>query len=268
MTDSSYSEARSFAERTAREAGRLLVQSLGTGFSIAKKGRINLVTEIDLKSEKLITKRIRETFPDHQILAEEGGAQVGGSPFKWVVDPLDGTTNYAHGYRFFAVSIALEAHGRIVVGVVYDPVTDEMFSSEAGCGASLNGAAIQVSQETSVGDAMLATGFSYDLEAMEANLALFNRLIPKARAVRRDGSAALDLCYTACGRFDGFWELSLSAWDVAAGKLIIEEAGGRATRFDGSPCTIYDQEILATNGAIHGELGGILSRSAPKRTAR
>lgn len=259
MTDASYSEARLLAERTAREAGKLLVENLDTGFSIAKKGRINLVTEMDLKSEKLITARIQDHFPSHQILAEEGGASEKPSPFKWVIDPLDGTTNYAHGYRFFSVSIALEAHGRIVVGIVYDPVTDEMFSAEAGKGAFLNNSPIRVSSESSVGESMLTTGFAYEAKAMQANLALFNRLVPKARAVRRDGSAALDLCYTACGRFDGFWELSLSAWDVAAGKLIVEEAGGHVTRFDGSPCSIYDQEILATNGRIHEELGRVLS---------
>ncbi len=258
MMDVAYSDARVLAERLAREAGKLLIENLDTGFSISKKGRINLVTEMDLKSEKLITSRIRDRFPEHQILAEEGGAQGKPAPFRWVIDPLDGTTNYAHGYRFFSVSIALEAHGRVVVGVVYDPVTDEMFAAEVGKGASLNGAPIRVSSEDSVGDAMLSTGFSYDMQAMRANLSLFNRLIPKARAIRRDGSAALDLCYTACGRFDGFWEISLSAWDVAAGKLIVEEAGGRATRFDGRPCTIYDQEILATNGRIHQDLGRIL----------
>ncbi len=262
MMDDSYSEASALAERIAREAGKLLLDNLDTGFFISKKGRINLVTEMDLKSEKLITSRIKDRFPQHEILAEEGGAQGSPAPFRWIIDPLDGTTNYAHGYRFFSVSIALEAYGRTVVGVVYDPVTDELFRAEAGKGAFLNGSPIQVSSEQSVEDSMLSTGFSYSPEAMQANLALFNRLIPKARAIRRDGSAALDLCYTACGRFDGFWEISLSAWDVAAGKLIVEEAGGRATLFDGRPCSIHDEEILASNGRIHEDLGKILCEPA------
>ncbi len=259
MSPSSFAEELSLARNAAREAGRLLVSRLDTDFSISKKGRINLVTEMDLKSEKLITGLIRDRFPEHQILAEEEGTRQSASPFKWVIDPLDGTTNYAHGYRFFCVSIALEAHGEVVAGVVYDPVTDELFSAEKGSGAWLNDRGIRVSSEDSLGESMLSTGFSYQEDAMRRNLALFNRFILRSRAVRRDGAAALDLCYTACGRFDGFWELSLNAWDVAAGKLIIEEAGGRVTNFRGDPCSIYDAEILASNGRVHDQMIRVLS---------
>lgn len=247
-----------FAAETARQAGQLLAQGLGSGFQIKKKGRINLVTEMDLESERLIVNRIQERFPGHQILAEEEGARRSDSPFLWIVDPLDGTTNYAHGYRFFCVSIALEVEGEVALGAVYDPVTDEMFTAQKGEGALLNGKPTRVSSEDSLVDAMLSTGFSYQNDDMRRNLELFNRFIVQARAVRRDGSAALDLCYVACGRFDGFWEISLSAWDVAAGKLIVEESGGSATLFDGSPCSVHDREILATNGRLHPSMMEVL----------
>ena len=242
------------AQEAALEAGQMLLSHLRTNFQISKKGRINLVTEMDLKAEKLIVDRIRLDFPDHEILAEERGTQTGSGPCKWIIDPLDGTTNYAHGYQFFCVSIAVELEGQLAVGVVYDPVTKEFFSARKDAGATLNGQPIQVSTEDVLVDSLLSTGFSYRKTEIQRNLELFDRIIFQCRAIRRDGSAALDLCYVACGRFDGFWELSLNCWDVAAGRLMVEEAGGCVTAFDGSPCTIYERELLASNGQIHAAM--------------
>lgn len=256
--DVSISEMLSVAVEAAREAGETLLERLQTDIRISKKGRTDLVTEMDLKSEKIIVDRIRRSFSDHQILAEEGGSLAGKAPYKWVIDPLDGTTNYAHGYRFFSVSIALEMEDQLVLGVVYDPVTDELFTAERGRGARLNGKPIHVSDQKALIDSLLCTGFSYHQQQRMANLEYFGRFLTTARAVRRDGSAALDLCYVACGRFEALWELTLHPWDVAGGKIIVEEAGGRVTRFDGTPCTIYEQEILATNGRIHDQVLRIL----------
>ncbi len=261
---SDFTQHLEIVEAVARKAGQLLLRNLGSGFQVSKKGRINLVTEMDLRSEEIIVEGIAQHFPRHQILAEEAGLRGEEGEYVWVIDPLDGTTNYAHGYRFFSVSIALQQRGRTVLGVIYDPVTDEMFSALEGGGARLNGAPITVSRESSLEDSMICTGFSYQDEGIRQNLQLFNHLIGLTRAIRRDGSAALDLCYVACGRFDGFWELHLSPWDVAAGMLIIEEAGGTASRFDGSPCTIHDQELLASNGGIHGRMIEELARARPK----
>ncbi|MEE8349075.1 MAG: inositol monophosphatase family protein [Acidobacteriota bacterium] len=247
------------ATEIAREAGQMLLSQLGSNVKISKKGRIDLVTEMDLRVEQTIVDRIRLRFPDHDVLAEERGSQGKDGPFKWIIDPLDGTTNYAHGYRFFSVSIALEIKEELILGVVYDPVTDELFSAKRGQGATLNDHPIRVSDEGQLIDSMLATGFSYDREQIKKNLPLFNRMILYSQAIRRDGSAALDLCYVACGRFDGFWELSLSPWDVAAGRLILEEAGGRITNCSGLPCTIYDPELLASNGKIHSAMMELLT---------
>lgn len=246
------------ALQAARRAGRFLKKNAGTDFEVAKKGRINLVTEMDLQAEKIIVDQILEDFPDHEILAEERGSGDTRGAIKWIIDPLDGTTNYTHGYRFYCVSIAVEGNGSIQVGVVYDPVTEECFSARRGQGAWLNDKPIRVSSRSSLSDSLLATGFSYELEKIRENLACFNRLILEARGIRRDGSAALDLCYVACGRFDGFWELSLSPWDVAAGMLIVEEAGGRVSNFAGGACSVYDAEVLASNGRVHESMSRIL----------
>ncbi len=258
VTTERLSKMLSVAQEAALEAGKMLLSHLRTDFQVSKKGRIDLVTEMDLKAEKIIVDRIRLDFPDHEILAEEGGKQTGSVPCKWIVDPLDGTTNYAHGYPCFSVSIAVEWEGQLSVGVVYDPVSEELFVARRGEGATLNGRPIQVSREDQLVDSLLCTGFSYDHKEIQKNLELFNRIILHAQALRRDGSAALDLCSLACGRFDGFWELSLHCWDVAAGRLMVEEAGGCVTAFDGSPCTIYDPELLATNGKIHSKLMELL----------
>ncbi len=265
---SEFREHLEVAQRAARQAGAVLLENLDSGFRISKKGRIDLVTEMDLRSEQILVEAIGRHFPDHQMLAEEGGQRQGSSDFRWVIDPLDGTTNYAHGYRFFCVSIALERGSETVLGLVHDPVTGETFSALRGEGAHLNGEPIRVSGEASLGEALICTGFSYREEGVRENLRLFNHLIGRARAVRRDGSAALDLCYVAAGRFDGFWELHLSPWDVAAGILIIQEAGGLATLFDGSPCTIHDEELLATNGRLHPEMIRELERAGRPDSVR
>jgi len=259
MRNSKTDQILEVAQAAALESGRLLAEKQQTDFKIAKKGPVNLVTEMDIQAEQIIVDRILESFPDHQILAEERGSETGTAPVKWVIDPLDGTTNYAHGYRFFCVSIGVEVNGEMLVGVVYDPVCNELFSAVKGEGATLNGELIAVSKETSLQDALLCTGFSYREEEIEENLRLFNRMMKSSRSVRRDGSAALDLSYVACGRFDGFWELSLHPWDVAAGSLIVQEAGGKVTLFDGSPCRIYDPECLATNGRVHEAVSKLLN---------
>ena len=253
-----FSRIYSVAKTSALEAGQVLSEGFRTDFKISKKGSIDLVTEMDLEAERVILTRIIAEFPDHQILAEEEGMRSGTSPYKWIIDPLDGTTNYAHGYGFFCVSIALEVEDELVLGIVYDPIAKEMFSAQKGQGAFLNDRPIRVSEERKLIDSLFCTGFSYTQSEIQKNLQLFNRLIFQSRSVRRDGSAALDLCYVACGRFDGFWELSLNPWDVAAGKLIIEEAGGLVTVFNGSDCTVYDREILASNPGIHSQLVDLL----------
>lgn len=251
------------AVEAAEAAGALLLERRDSGFEISKKGRVNLVTEADLAAEKLIVERISREFPGHQILAEERGAAGGGEGVRWVIDPLDGTTNFAHGYPCYAVSIGIEQGSELVAGVVYDPSRRELFTGLRGGGARLNGRPIRVSLEDRLEDSLLCTGFSYAEAEIADNLRLFSTVMLEARSVRRDGSAALDLCYVACGRFDGFWELSLNPWDVAAGILIIREAGGLVTRFDGTEGTIHDRECLATNGRIHAVLAEILQRVEP-----
>jgi myo-inositol-1(or 4)-monophosphatase len=263
MDKTELNEAMALAEELACEAGQILLDRRLSGFKVAKKGRVNLVTEVDLASEELIVGRIRTAFPAHRILAEERGTAGGEAGVKWVIDPLDGTTNFAHGYPAYCVSIGLEAEGEVVGGIVYDPVRRELFRGRLGEGAVLNGETIRVSEEGKLEDSLLCTGFSYEAEEIEQNLKHFNYMMKHARSVRRDGSAALDLCYVACGRFEGFWELSLHPWDVAAGGLIVKEAGGRVTRFDGSNATIYDRECLATNERIHATVSRILMRQRP-----
>ncbi|MBA3769544.1 MAG: inositol monophosphatase [Blastocatellia bacterium] len=250
-----------FAIDAARDAGRLLLEKFGTGVRIEMKGDINLVTEADLASDALIIERIKSHYPRHSILAEESGEAVvtgGDSSWKWIIDPLDGTTNYAHGYPCFCVTIALEHQGEIVIGVTYDPTRNELFSAERGRGASLNNKPIRVSKTEKLGDALLVTGFPYDIKQrprFERNLI---ELLSNSRGVRRDGSAAIDLAYVACGRFDGFWEEGLNPWDVAAGLLIVEEAGGQVSYYDGTKFSIYEPPICATNGLIHSQMLKVL----------
>jgi len=251
------------ALRAAREAGALLLANLGRRIEVSHKGPIDLVTEMDLASEALITNLISTHYPRHSILAEEQGSSGAGdgAEYCWIVDPLDGTTNYAHGYPCFCVSIAVERRGEVVVGVVYDPTRDEMFVAERGAGATLNQRPIRVSDTSPLDSALLVTGFPYSIaEEKFTNLDHFRDFSLAGRAVRRDGSAALDLCYVACGRFDGFWELALRPWDTAAGALIAIEAGGQVSKFDGRAFDIRTPECLATNGRIHDEMIAVLQK--------
>ncbi len=253
------------AEKAAREAGEVLKANLGKVREITFKGKNSLVTEIDKLSEDIIIDSIKRTFPSHDVFAEESGRLSTSSEYVWIIDPLDGTTNYAHGYPFFSISIALEIEGSVKAGLVYDPIKDEMFSAELGQGAFMNGEPISVTGSSRLEESHLVTGFVYDDARMvEENLRHFSEFIWRARAVRRDGSAALDLCYVACGRFDGFWELGLNPWDTAAGALIVEEAGGRVTDFTGDEYSIYVREILASNSGIHSEMMDVLSKNRPK----
>ena len=250
------SRERRVAVDAARAAGRLLRDELSGARRIAYKGTpTTLVTEMDQRAEALILERLRGAFPDDAILAEELGAAPGRSGRRWLVDPLDGTTNYAHGLPIFGVSIGLEAAGRLVIGVVYDPSRDEMFVAERGAGATLNEAPIKVSPTASIGASLLVTGFPYNIrETSDTNLPEYAAFSLRARAVRRLGSAAIDLAYVACGRFDAYWELRLGAWDVAAGAVLVEEAGGRITGIDGRALDVEAPTLLATNGLIHDEM--------------
>lgn len=244
----------------AKKAGTYSKSKWGSHLDIEYKGEINLVTEVDKNSEKMIVDTLRAAFPDHDILGEEGMSERKDSPFKWVIDPLDGTTNFAHGYPLYCVSIALECAGEILIGIVYEPLRDEMFTAVKGQGAHLNGKALRVSKAGEVLKALVSTGFAYNIrQAKDASLEHFKNVILRAQGVRRDGVAAIDLCYVAAGRYDGFWELNLFPWDMAAGLLMVTEAGGNVTRFDGTPFTIYDKEILATNGLLHDEMVAILT---------
>ena len=250
-----------FAIETARDAGGILLEKFGRKIKISKKWDIDLVTEADLASEALILERIRSHFPKHSILAEESGEAVvkGGDPsWKWIIDPLDGTTNYAHNYPCFCVTMALEHNGEIVVGVTYDPTRDELFAAEAGGGATLNGKPIRVSAIDKLSDSLLVTGFPYDIKDRKEPARHLHELLMLSRGVRRDGSAALDLAYVACGRFEGFWEEGLNPWDIAAGTLLVKEAGGQISYFDGSPLDIYRPPLAASNGLIHDQMIDIL----------
>ncbi len=252
-----------FAIETAREAGQILLEKFGRKIEISKKGNINLVTEADFASEKLIIEKIRSHYPKHSILAEESGesnsAVTGGeSIWKWIIDPLDGTTNYAHGYPCFCVTIALEHQGEIVLGVTFDPTRDELFAAEKGRGATLNNKKISVSGTSELSEALIVTGFPYNFAEKDNFADHLNDFLKRSRGVRRDGSAAIDMAYVACGRFDGFWEEGLNPWDVAAGVLLIEEAGGRVSYYDNSPFSIYQAPICASNDFIHTEMLEIL----------
>jgi myo-inositol-1(or 4)-monophosphatase len=233
----------------------LLRDRLGTRLEVTHKGIINLVTDVDLASEQLIREAIATHYPRHQILAEEGGLAETSSDYRWIVDPLDGTTNFAHGFPIFAVSIALEYRGEMILGVVYDPTRDEMFAAERGAGAALNNRPIRVSTTTELSTSLLCTGFPYDIRTSRlTNLDNWANFALAAQALRRTGAAAIDLCYVACGRFDGFWELTLSPWDTAAGSLIVAEAGGRLTDVTGAAFSVYKPDVVASNGQIHDQM--------------
>lgn len=241
----------------AQEGGQVLLDWMEKGFTIEYKGVMDLVTDADRAAEQVIIDRIISVFPDHQVLAEEGGASSSkASRYKWVIDPLDGTTNYTHRFPAFCVSIGLEIDGVVSVGVVFDPMRKELFVAAKGRGATCNGESISVSQTPTLNEALLVTGFSYDVrqDKTDNNFNFFRGFVKQAQGVRRTGSAAIDLCYVAMGRFDGFWEMKLSPWDVAAGSLMVTEAGGLISDFYGTPFSIYGGQLVASNGRIHKEM--------------
>ena len=242
-------------------AGDLQMAQFGGDFKIDKKGTIDLVTEVDMAVERMFRALVAERFPDHQVLAEElGGAALAPAGPCWVFDPIDGTTNFAHGLPIFCSSLALEINGVAEVAAVYDPTRKELFTAERGGGAFLNGAPLRVSSATLLVDAMLVTGFPYDIHSrVDEIIGLFGAFIGQARAVRRLGSAAIDLCYVAAGRLDGFWELDLKPWDIAGGALIVAEAGGRITNMAGEPFTSRGGHVLATNGQLHDAMLGVIT---------
>jgi myo-inositol-1(or 4)-monophosphatase len=241
------------ARKAAREAGALLRAKLGTHIGVRSKDvRSNLVTDADTQSEALIRSIIAQSFPEDAVLGEEAGQSGGDGADRWIVDPLDGTTNYAHGYRCFCVSIAFQHDGVVELGVVYDPMTDEEFVAQRGSGAHCNGGVLRVSDRDELADALLVTGFpAHRVDDPQSNLRPFTDFTNSAQAIRRDGSAALDLCYVAAGRLDGFWEPGLHAWDIAAGTLIVSEAGGRVSDYRGEPAGLDRAQLVASNGKIH-----------------
>jgi myo-inositol-1(or 4)-monophosphatase len=250
------------ATAAARSAGALQKERLWGDHDISFKGEVDLVTEVDRLCEDLIVSRLRGAFPDHGFLAEENLYESGSVPYKWIIDPLDGTTNYAHGFPWFCVSIALEHEGKVLLGVIYHCMMDELFSAVLGGGAFLNGNRIRVSARTPLRRSLLATGFPYDRSRdNENNFENFINFQLASRAVRRPGAAALDLAYVAAGRLDGYWECKLKPWDVAAGSLLVAEAGGEVTNHAGLPYSVYDHRIVASNGAIHQEMLEVLNRS-------
>ena len=251
-------------------AGDIQMARRASGFRVDKKGTIDLVTEVDLECERMCRAVIAERFPGHDVLAEElssGPGEPARASHRWVFDPLDGTTNYAHGLPIFCASLALEIDGRAEVGAVFDPTRQELFTAERGAGAFLNGARLQVSSAATLLDALLVTGFPYDVHKQAGDLVgLFGAFLARARAVRRLGSAALDLCYVAAGRFDAFWEQHLKPWDVAAGALVAAEAGARITGMDGSPFDVAAAHLVASNGHVHEEMLRVIRefRTAPR----
>lgn len=249
------------ASRLARAAGEIQRDRYATGLEIGtKSAAVDLVTDVDKACEALIVDALERERPQDAILAEEGGERSRpGAAWRWVIDPLDGTTNYAHAYPRFCVSIGVECQGERRVGVVYDPLMDELYHAVAGEGAFLNGSPIRVSRETALDRSLLATGFAYDRRKSEQdNLDNFAAFLKAARALRRDGSAALDLCYVAAGRLDGFWEFKLAPWDVAAGYLIVEEAGGRCSNATGGAAPASGSDVVASNGHIHEAMLAVL----------
>jgi myo-inositol-1(or 4)-monophosphatase len=256
------------AVEAAREAGDIVLAEFDHPVSISYKGEVDIVTQADRRSEQAIVTRLRTHFPKHSIVAEEGGGAEGESAFRWHVDPLDGTTNFAHGYPCFAVSIGLEQSGELVVGVIYQPVSREMFTAVKGEGAYLNQRKIHVSTVPSLATSLLATGFPSRKRIQNPNIAYYWDFTLRSHGVRRDGSAALDLAAVACGRFDGFWEFGLNSWDTAAGVLLVREAGGIVTRLNGQPYRPGDPDILASNAFVHAEMQGVAADIAERSLSK
>ncbi|MBI5815199.1 MAG: inositol monophosphatase [Nitrospinae bacterium] len=253
------SDALAVAQQAAREAGRIMTEMAERGFRVEHKGEIDLVTEVDVLCEKAVEGILGASFPGYGILGEEYANVQSGAKYKWVIDPIDGTTNYAHGFPVYCSSVALTLDGAPIVGAVYDPTRDEMFCAVQGMGAMLNGYPIRVSHTAELIKSLLATGFPYDIKTTPRNnLKQFADFAMRAQAIRRPGAAALDLCYVAAGRMDGFWEFHLKPWDIAAGALIVAEAGGTVTMSGGEELDIYRSDIVASNGIIHKEMLEVL----------
>lgn len=251
-------------------AGEIQMSRFRHDVQISKKGAIDLVTQVDIEVETMCRALISERFPRHQVIAEElpnkKRTLTSDSEYVWIFDPIDGTVNFAHGLPIFCSSLALEINGRVELGVVFDPNLEELFVAERGCGVRLNGKPLSVSSTPVLIDAMLCTGFPYDVhDKADELIGLFGAFVSRARAVRRLGSAALDLCYVAAGRFDGFWERSLKLWDTAAGALMVEEAGGRVTDMSKRPFTCHAGDILASNGSLHGEMASVIQGCSVNR---
>ena len=259
MSETDSREYVAVAVDGARRAGEVL-QALRHRFDVREKGLSDLVTNADLDAQKTIRQAIHARFPEHDFLGEEDDDRPScSSPYRWIVDPLDGTTNYVHGYPYYSVSIALTVAGELTVGVVYDPNRDECFVAAAGQGATLNGQPIHVSEQADLRRCLLVTGFPADVARTQCNVDHFVAMIQRCRSIRRLGSAALNLAYVACARLDGYWEMGLFPWDTAAGVLLVREASGRVTRPDGTPYDLYRAGLLATNACVHAEMQRVLS---------
>jgi len=243
-----------FATTLARQTGDYILARSSSQFTIEHKGRIDLVTEVDKAAQERIVSAIEKRYPDHGILAEEGYHKDSGSGYTWIIDPLDGTTNFVHRLPVYAVSLALYREGQPIVGVCYNPAADELFAAEAGKGSTRNGTPISVSNTTDFVNALVATGFPYRSQTLDKISARFFRVVTQAQGVRRRGAAALDLCYVACGVFDAFWEEGLAPWDMAAGALIVTEAGGKITNLDGTPFDLEHGMVVASNSRLHEDI--------------
>ena len=259
-------ELMEFAGNLARQAGKVLADKQTKQNRVYYKGSIDLVTEADKMSEELILTQISQRYPEHGILSEESAAKNEQAIMRWIIDPLDGTTNYAHGFPFFCVSIALEQEGKVVLGVIYDPTRDDLFTATLAGGAYLNGKKLQVSSQSDLSRSLLATGFPYDIRvSADNNLDFFNAMVVRVQAIRRAGAAALDLAYLAAGRFDGFWELKLKPWDTAAGCLMVTEAGGIVSDLTGGKWSLHSPALVASNSLIHEQMMEVLNSSLPLR---
>ena len=252
-------DIKSVLIEASTKAGKRTLEEFGKAQSVEFKGAIDIVTAMDKEAESIIIAEIRDNFPDHCIVTEESDLEENDSNLRWIIDPIDGTTNYAHGFPMYCVSIGFEKDGVVEEGVVYLPYLNEMFYAKRGEGAFLNDKKISVSTTSELDKSLVATGFPYDIRtSKDNNLNNFTRIVKEVRAVRRPGAAAIDICYVAAGRFDGFWETKLKPWDMAAAKVILEEAGGRISDYSGGDFDLYGTECLASNGLIHDELLGLL----------